>query len=335
MTAAGDSPPVSDAVLMTLAGIAYGAPDAIARYLAEAKPTAADWCVAWLPASPDPPDPLVNFAYMARNERNGIHVLAIRGSYPNPLSSAYWDNSRQDSPFGDMVDWPGAPGAEISAGTADALKNLLELADAQGQSLEAAVAAMPASAPLVVTGHSLGGTLAPVLALRLAGSAGDRPVAATSFAGMTPGNGAFAKLFAAGTPFEGKVRRVYNTLDTVPYGWDSVFATHDFYDPEPKGGPIVSALLLAVAARLELGGYDYTAVGTPVALKGELRPPAVDCELAAYVIENLHQHMPDTYLALLGAPPLPFSILFGTMVVPQGAPLASLQTGRPYPLAYL
>lgn len=48
-------------------------------------------------------------------------------------------------------------------------------------------------------------------------------------------------------------------------------------------------------------------------------PPTISSELVAYVIENLHQHMPDTYLALLGAPALPFRIGFGPYVVKASA----------------
>ncbi len=48
-----------------------------------------------------------------------------------------------------------------------------------------------------------------------------------------------------------------------------------------------------------------------------MRPVTIGCDLVAYGIENLYRHLPDTYLALLGAPPLPFSILFGTIVAPR------------------
>jgi len=86
---------------------------------------------------------------------------------------------------------------------------------------------------------------------------------------------------------------------------------------------------LASAARLQLDGVDFTAVGAPVPLQGEVRKPVMPCELVAYVVENLHQHMPDSYLSLLGAPPLPFSIGFGSILrprdkVPGATPAAAL-----------
>jgi hypothetical protein len=319
--------PVSDAVLMTLAGIAYVAPDQIAHYLNIAEPTAGDWSVNWLAAPPDPP---VNFAYIAVSARTNAYVLAIRGTYPDPFSPAYWDDSDQDSPFGPMSDWPGAPGVRISGGTAKGLAGLLALTDQNAVTIVAAVAALPAGASLTITGHSLGGTLAPVLALHLAETFPGRDLYVASFAGMTPGNQAFAELFGSGSRLDGRVRRVFNTIDSVAYGWDKVFATHDFFDPAPKGGVVVSAMLLATAARLALDGYDFTAVGDPVPLPGIVRPVSIGCELIAYVVETLYQHMPDTYLALLGAPPLPFSIVFANVVVPRGH-LAGRTQPAPHP----
>jgi Lipase (class 3) len=338
-----DTQPTPDAVLMTLAGIAYGDPAEIAGYIAEATPTAADWEVAWLP---DPPSPPVNFAFMARNRRSGDSVLAIRGTYPNPFCAAYWADGQQDSPFGTMVDWPGAPGARISAGTAQGLAGLLALKDTDGCSLLEAVRRMSepghptagtassTAPPLTVTGHSLGGTLAPVLALQLSQAIPGLAVSSVSFAGMTPGNQAFAALLGPGTPFEGRVRRVFNTLDSVAYGWDQVWATHDFYQPHPQGGMVVAALLMATAARLALGNYGYAAVGEAVPLEGQVRPVSIPCELIAYVFENLHQHLPDTYLALLGAPPLPFSLLFGSVVVPRDHPAALVGPRPDCPVVY-
>lgn len=327
---ADDDP--TDAVLMTLAGIAYAAPADVARCLEQAAPTADAWRLTWLAQPADPP---VNFAYLASHTRSGASVIAIRGTYPNPFSPAYWDDGRQDSPFGPMVDWPDAPGARISAGTSVGLKNLLALRSSAGQSLHDAVAARPAGPPVWVTGHSLGGTLAPALALCLSQTLPARDLRFTSFAGMTPGNKSWAALLGPGTRWAGRARRVFNTLDTVAYGWDQVWATHDFYQPAPQGGLLVAGALLATAARLKRGDYDYAAVGEAVPLTGTVRPPSVRCDLVAYVFENLYQHLPDTYLGLLGAPPLPFSLSFGPMVLPRSHP-AALPVPTPHqPAVYL
>ncbi len=304
-----------DTVTMTFAGLAYGHPDAIPGYVAAGQETAC-WSVAWFAAAPAPPAAFDNFAFLAVAGDGADAVLAIRGTYPDPLMRPYWDDAHEDNPLQPMQPWPG--GGRIGGGTATGLAKLSALSDARGKSLNEAVAGLAAGTRLTVTGHSLGGTLAPVLALQLAGQFPALSVAATSFAGMTPGDGAFAALFAVpGTP---PVRKVFNTLDTVAYGWDQVLATVDFYQPQPQGGPLVQFKLRKMARDLAAGGYDYTAVGTPVPLTGQLQSETVLCDLVGYLFEMLHQHLPDTYLALLGAPPLPFKLGFGPTVHANGIP---------------
>ncbi len=66
-----------------------------------------------------------------------------------------------------------------------------------------------------------------------------------------------------------------------------------------------------------------------------MSPVGIKCELVAYVLENLHQHMPDTYLGLLDAPPLPFSILLATVVGDRNAVAAEATAGPRLPVVYL
>ncbi|MBB3194790.1 lipase family protein [Roseateles terrae] len=299
-------------LLMTLAGIAYGWPEDIPGYV-HGIGEPGDWSVVWMPAaSPDTAPP--NFAYVATSRSTGAIVVAIRGTYPDPLSSAYWDDANQDSPFGPMHDWPNAQnsGAQVSGGTFEGFSSLKAIVGADGKTLEDYLSQLASADDVWITGHSLGGTLAPVLGLWLSSLPAAPLPRVMSFAGMTPGNAAFAALFGPGTPLDGRVVRCFNTLDTVSYGWNDVLGTVGFYKPEPKGGALVDALLALTAARLV--GYGYTPVGTPLPLQGVVQPPQVSCELVAYVLENLHQHLPDTYLSLLGAPPLPFTIGFGSVV---------------------
>jgi hypothetical protein len=307
---------VSDATFMTLAGIAYGHPSSISDYVNHAAPTAGNWSVTWMANAPGTPD---NFAFMADSATLGVSVIAIRGTYPNPFSPAYWDDGNQDSPFGEMVAWPGSTEAKIGQGTSTGLKGVLALKNKAGLTLQDAIADLPSGRQVTVTGHSLGGTLAPVVALSMASQFPERAFSVTTFAGLTPGNSAFAALFAQrGIP----VRRVYNTLDTVAYGWDNVWATRNFYRPAPRGGIAVKIALLVTRLRLAWGRYGYAAVGEGVPLPGTISQQNIRFQLVAYVIENLHQHLPDTYLTLLGAPPLPFKLGFGSVVLPRDHPQA-------------
>jgi hypothetical protein len=307
--------------LMTLAGIAYGQPSAIPGYLAADTLTQGQWKIAWIAAQVDPP---VNFAYIAKRT-DGAYAIAIRGTYPNPLSPAYWDDADLDNPIGPMRTWPGTTDAQVSNGTWTAFQTIIALLDSAGTTTFAeAVASLPDNATIYVTGHSLGGTLTPVIALWLSQMGKGFIIEAMPFAGMTPGNAAFADLFGPGTKLNGRVTRYNNTLDTVPYGWDRVLDTRHFYEPAPQGGLLIEAALGVMALRLL--SYGYTAIGAEVQLQGILQPPKIDCGIVAYVLENLHQHLPDTYLDLLGAPKLPFSILFGSVVAPKNS--SSYTTGR-------
>jgi len=299
-------------ILMTLAGIAYGQPAKIPGYLTDDPLTNGDWAITWI--AEDIPDP-VNFLYIAQSKSTGAYAIAIRGTYPNPFSPAYWEGATQDNPIGPMQPWPGAPGANVSGGTWAGFQNLLTLSNG-ANSFAQAVAALPDGAKLYVTGHSLGGTLTPVIALWLAELKRGFDITALPFAGMTPGNAAFAALFGPGTALDGRVTRYNNTLDTVPYGWDRVLETRNFYQPAPQGGLLVEGALAVMA--LKLVPYGYTSIGAEVPLPGEVLPIPIDCSIIAYVFENLYQHLPDTYLRLLGAPKLPFSLIFGSIIAPAG-----------------
>jgi hypothetical protein len=107
-------------------------------------------------------------------------------------------------------------------------------------------------------------------------------------------------------PLGGRVWRYNNTLDSVGYGWDNVLATRNFYEPVPRGGILVEAAIVSMAVKLR--SYGYTAIGNEVKLLGKVSASPIALEVAAYLLENLHQHLPDTYLGLLNAPPLPFTI---------------------------
>jgi hypothetical protein len=310
---------------MTLAGMAYGQPSDIPGYLATHPLTSRDWSIFWIAADVDVP---LAFAFIAKNGRTGGYAVAIRGTYPNPLSPAYWDDANFDNPTGTMHPWSfgNDSSAKVSAGTWAAFQAVLALSDGT-LSFAQVLGGIPRDAQVQVTGHSLGGTLAPVLALWLSTQPNQVLADVYAFAGMTPGNRAFANLFAAASPLANRVRRYNNDLDTVPYGWDRVWATRNFYSPHPSGGLIVKILIAFMALRLKF--YGFAAIGGEHVLHGSIQQPGVKYELIAYVLENLRQHMPATYLELLGAPPLPFTLDFGSVVAPRasGHP-SNLLSGR-------
>ena len=312
-------------VMMTLAGLSYGDPADLVEYLRNDTLTRGDWIPTWIAQSSDDP---ITFAFLAWSRSTGRHVLAIRGTYPDPFGRAYWDDGNLDVPFGRMREWPGSriPGARVSQGAWTAFQYLMALTNGY-TTLEQELRRLPRDTELYVTGHSLGGTLAPMVALWL--SEQDSRVAATvlAFAGMTPGNRQFARLFDAGSCLSGRVWRYNNTLDTVGYGWDRVWKTRNFYAPGPRGGWLVTLLLALTSIRLI--PYGFASFGQEIVIPGKLLGTAVDRGLIAYVLENLSQHLPGTYLALLGAPPLPFAMDFVSLMsaTPTGTPAQQATRG--------
>jgi hypothetical protein len=315
-TGAPGAESVETKTMMTMAGLAYGDPDLLRRYLRDDVLTRGAWEATWIAESLEDP---VTFAFLARHRDTGAYVLSIRGTYPNPFNRAYWNDGNLDKPFGPMQPWPGAESqsAKVSKGAWTAFQDLLDLKNGktttpQQTTLKQELQRLPAGTVLSITGHSLGGTLAPVIALWLSEQANAVVATVFAFAGMTPGNRQFARLFGAGTALANRVFRYNNRLDTVPYGWDRVWQTHDFYQPKPRGGIIV-ALIVGVT-KLFLIPYGFAAIGEEVVLEGKLLPTAVDTGLIAYLLENLSQHLPGTYLTLLKAPPLPFTMEFVSLV---------------------
>jgi triacylglycerol lipase len=128
---------------------------------------------------------------------------------------------------------------------------------------------------ICTTGHILGGALAPVLALWLKDIQDaqlDKKVhiSCVAFAGPTPGNIAFAEYFnqRMGPSFT----RIANSLDVVPYAWQtsSLRETFTLYFP-----PLLPTLSLAVLLKHLLNKSqhkDYLQIGTePLILSGEIK----------------------------------------------------------------
>lgn len=312
-----------DQTLVTLALLAYlhqartGAEALVARAvlrsleeaLANQPAVAGDWTVVWGPALSKlhPEDVFYdNLMFVAKSTRRpDDYAVVVRGT---PfLSGSAW--IFEDFGVHRQVPWPyGAapPEARIAHGTSQGLEALKSMTAPDGvpgagstllDFLGAAARRAAGPVSLEVTGHSLGGTLCTPLALFLedaragwdpAGAAG---IGCTSFAGLTPGNRAFAA-FAEGRV---RTRRVVNSKDLAPLAWNeaTMAAAPELYLPRIEMG-----LLRPAWDGLELlvRGRDYLQTEPQGRLQGE-----VDPSYKSFLSQFAYQHL-CAYPILLGVP---------------------------------
>lgn len=208
----------------------------IERALLDAAPKIGRWELTWGPCVKKlllVPS-AINTMFVVRSlDRPELHAIGVAGT--NPTSVFDW--LVEDVFVARQTPWPyakaKAPGAAIAQGTAIGLSVLQDLRPSgdrpgAGTTLEQHLAAVVSEGTRVlVTGHSLGGALSPVLAQWLADTQGlpDKwdprrlaKVSVTCFAGPSPGNTAFAA-YCDG-PAGVRPRRFAVSLDVVPHAWD-------------------------------------------------------------------------------------------------------------------
>lgn len=251
--AAAEPLPVSDGDrgMAALSFIAYtgekvvGADDEVARELAPCfaaelarQPLAAGWELVWGPAvfrfeHAQYSDNLM-YVVRGRDQPSRLAVVVRGTNGPAVLDWLVEDFSvfrLEPWPYGDP---PAALRPQISAGTRKGLEILQGMVPPEGvpgagQGLQAFLGATVAGEShatyaVSVTGHSLGGALAPALALWLADTAGSwdpqgrASLDVVSFAGPTGGDADYAAYYDL--RLGGATRRVHNPLDVVPHAWD-------------------------------------------------------------------------------------------------------------------
>ena len=190
-----------------------------------------DWKIVWGPAiytysSATKQDSGMFVMQQISNPTN--YVLAIRGTNAKALEDWIWD----DFDVIAMKDWPGQDGAKISQATHNGIHLLLNklIPDCglpgEGQSIAEFLESI-SSRPITIsfTGHSLGGALAPTLALLFKeqqdqwDSNCHAAIHCTAFAGATAGNAQFAE-YSNSLFKDNPIRRIHDVNDVVPHAWN-------------------------------------------------------------------------------------------------------------------
>lgn len=262
-----------------------------------------DWNVVWGPA--ELVDSITGISYslafVAERTSSGTapeYVVVIRGTEAESLT----DWITEDLEIGSTVAFdtlvPGAPpDAAISTATSDGINDLLKLTDPTSRaSMVDFLTGISGSFYLYVTGHSLG-TLTPPMFLylnyKVFGGNGLGPMALWSFAGLTPGNGAFNSYFDQfgnpEFPF-----RIYNTLDIAPLLWWNQSGLSTIYQPTYSMNELEKLLFDGLFDLASGKGYAQPSNGG-APITGTLESPPA----GSWLDEAEYQHHATTYQTLV------------------------------------
>jgi triacylglycerol lipase len=297
------------AIMMTLSAIAYQS-DIAGQLKNKTYATGGDWSLVWGPVQND----YGNLAFVVRSASTGNFALVIRGSLIT-FTWAALENWFYDLDVLLQSSWPyfpNASGAMVSNGTYWQAYGLASTTWG-GQTLASFLMNfVPRSATLYVTGHSLGGNLATVLASWISALRGPAPgqqdpnTRPYTFAAPSPGNTVFASAYNARFP---NSWRYWNVLDVVPNAWDNLPNIGSIYDDYGLYTPVAVLIsvdsmygaLLASEAAYDSYYQQTNGNGTSIGTNWQM--------FVDWYTEVGFQHGHNTYLGLLGAPPVKDSLL--------------------------
>ncbi|MEU8544513.1 IPT/TIG domain-containing protein [Streptomyces sp. NPDC048717] len=272
--------------------------------------TQGGWSLVWAALSEDN----ANMAYLARtNERFNQFAVVLRGTVAGSVTDLLEDlDVGTVVPFTALRTSSNTAPPYVSKGAMEAFCQIMAMST-QGITLVQALAGALASAPpnptVLVTGHSLGGALATMVApyLRTLTWPGSSAPAfgLYTFAAPTAGGPDFAKYVSTGLSWVVNERYV-NNYDVVPLAWTSVDTAKSWY---PDGGPAADfdakAVISAIAGLP--GPNKYAQPGPAIPLNPNYdtkNTAAMRKSVQDFMAQAAYQHSNDVYLRLLQAPAL-------------------------------
>jgi hypothetical protein len=278
-----------------------------------AEPVTADkWTLTWGPAvyKFDIAHYDDNMLYVVRDAADPAHLAIVtRGTN----AKAILDWLLEDLDVGHQVAWRygDAPsGAKISQATENGLRVLQTMVPASGPVPNQTLAQFlmtysqaNGALQIHVTGHSLGGALAPTLALWLADTrrdwdaSGQSTIAVVSLAGPTAGNAAFAAY--SDSRIGSSTTRLHNPYDVVPLAWnDATMGTiAGLYAPQIEPENVIRDAIDVARDLVKHKGYAQIRPNAP-ALPGAL------FDGTSYLDQVVSQHTCGYQCALGLVPPL-------------------------------
>ncbi|MFD8642646.1 IPT/TIG domain-containing protein [Streptomyces zaomyceticus] len=291
--------------------------------------TRGTWALSWLGVSPGN----ANLAYLATNtDGSNSFAVVIRGtvgSMPDLL---------EDLDVGTVVplNLAGMPSpVSVSSGAMKAFTEVVTTNTAGvtlAQALTTALSQAQPNATVYVTGHSLGGCIATMVApylQTLTWPHGKPNFELHTFAAPTAGGADFAA-YVDSLDWQANERH-YNINDMVPQAWNNLAATKQWY---PAPGPAADTDVEAVISTLAglPGPHVYVHPGKDAPLNDgydPVDPDVVRKSLQDFMGQVAFQHANSTYLGLLGTPDvLPGPVV--TVVTPvgqAGGPVEVVGTG--------
>ncbi|MFI5525718.1 IPT/TIG domain-containing protein [Streptomyces platensis] len=269
------------------------------------------WELVWLALS----EANANMAYLVRST-NGSNEFAVvaRGT------DADVTDILEDLDVGTVVPFPesGSPKTiTVSKGAMDAFQRVVKARSIASpspnvtlaQALAVALKAAPSSPQPTVylTGHSLGGCIASMLAPYLQAQTWTKQpkFAVITYAAPTAGTQSFVD-YVNSVPWTINERQ-NNAYDLVPHAWADLDTTARWYpSPGPQATDEVKLLIGTISQRTK--GNVYVQPGTLYPMNTEytsLAKNLVNKTTQDFLGQVAYQHANSTYLDLVGAPPVP------------------------------